>query len=73
MENHHAINGEINDFYGHFQVRKPLVYQMVNHFHIKNGYGSKVPQSLDGEDRVVELKSVVPQDFYCPYPNDEKP
>ena len=29
MENHHAINGNIHYFYGHFQVRKLLVYQRV--------------------------------------------
>ena len=29
MENHHAINGKIHYFYGHFPVRKLLVYQRV--------------------------------------------
>ena len=29
MENHHAINGEIHYFYGHFQVSKLLVYQRL--------------------------------------------
>ena len=29
MENHHAINGKTHYFYGHFQVRKLLVYQRL--------------------------------------------
>ena len=31
MDNHHAINREINYFYDHFPLRKLFVYQMIFH------------------------------------------